>query len=545
MKFSIESIVAESTETSRTGDQRLDAVLDLPLDERAAEVALSLIRQFLSRIATNQAALIAAAEAAFPRTDRSVSSKSILCSLLQLSEDATRNEPLLEATLAPLLQGSRPLGADADTAARADAFYSLPLEEQRRELAVGLIRQHLHVAAKRPPSDAATSAFYQSAHFGTTTLEQLYTNVKDQFDASFPKVHHKSVTKMNLLVHLAQVDTPPATTSVLEALLGQQLSQSEILESVPTQHFEYTDDDAVEINGIRVSDVQQGATVNNLDELDLEHAVILGKGAGGSVMKAVHRPTNYTFAVKEIRLSEESIAQVQSEVQVIWGSVKAPVQQRCAALVDCYGVFYRAITLYIVMELMEGSLKDLIKKRRAVDEQGCLAIAYQVLQGLHFLHSTRRQLHRDIKPHNILFRAADGAVKIADFGISSKQMESVNFNKQSTYCGTTLYMSPQRIRGEAYGVEGDLWSFGVTLLELARGDLPFTGDIFSIDRLAKEPPTLPSVSPFGATYSFEFQEFLGLCFAPAEKGVTAASLLEHNWLFGMTWDDSRRIVRSF
>lgn len=95
-------------------------------------------------------------------------------------------------------------------------------------------------------------------------------------------------------------------------------------------------------------------------------------------------------------------------------------------------------------------------------------IAEAVLGGLVYLYRDHRIMHRDIKPSNILVNSG-GAIKLCDFGVSSELENSV----ANTFVGTGTYMAPERIQGSAYTVQSDVWSFGLTLMELAIGKFPF------------------------------------------------------------------------
>jgi mitogen-activated protein kinase kinase len=95
-------------------------------------------------------------------------------------------------------------------------------------------------------------------------------------------------------------------------------------------------------------------------------------------------------------------------------------------------------------------------------------IAEAVLGGLTYLYRTHRIMHRDIKPSNILVNSK-GQIKLCDFGVSSELEGSV----ADTFVGTGTYMAPERIKGAQYTIHSDVWSFGLTLMELAIGKFPF------------------------------------------------------------------------
>ncbi len=77
-------------------------------------------------------------------------------------------------------------------------------------------------------------------------------------------------------------------------------------------------------------------------------------------------------------------------------------------------------------------------------------------------------MHRDIKPSNVLVNSR-GSIKLCDFGVSGELVNSI----ADTFVGTSTYMAPERIQGAKYSVKSDVWSVGLTLMELAIGRFPF------------------------------------------------------------------------
>jgi serine/threonine protein kinase len=130
------------------------------------------------------------------------------------------------------------------------------------------------------------------------------------------------------------------------------------------------------------------------------------------------------------------------------------------------------------MEYMDlGTLGDILKRCHQIPEVMLGLIAFQVLNGLDYLHRSIKLIHRDIKPSNLLVNS-NGSVKISDFGVSGQLMNSKD--QRSTWIGTVTYMSPERFRGgcditylESYSWDTDLWSLGLTLLECAWGRYPY------------------------------------------------------------------------
>ena len=152
----------------------------------------------------------------------------------------------------------------------------------------------------------------------------------------------------------------------------------------------------------------------------------------------------------------------------------------CASehICEYYGAFMddTAGTIGISMEFCEGGSLDSIyrevkKLGGRTGEKVLGKVAEAVLNGLTYLHG-RRIIHRDIKPSNILLTRA-GEVKLCDFGVSG---EFGTKGDASTFIGTSYYMAPERITGQSYTITSDVWSLGVTLLEVAQHRFPFPAD---------------------------------------------------------------------
>jgi serine/threonine protein kinase len=104
-----------------------------------------------------------------------------------------------------------------------------------------------------------------------------------------------------------------------------------------------------------------------------------------------------------------------------------------------------------------------------VDVLGKIAVA--VLNGLVYLYTKHHIMHRDIKPSNILINS-QGRIKLCDFGVSGELINSI----ADTFVGTSTYMAPERIQGDRYTVKSDVWSYGLSIMELAIGRFPFSSN---------------------------------------------------------------------
>ncbi|KAK3069279.1 MAP kinase kinase (MEK) [Teratosphaeriaceae sp. CCFEE 6253] len=116
-----------------------------------------------------------------------------------------------------------------------------------------------------------------------------------------------------------------------------------------------------------------------------------------------------------------------------------------------------------------GSLDSISKNFGPVRVDVLGKIAEAVLGGLTYLYTVHKIMHRDIKPSNVLVNSK-GQIKLCDFGVSSELENSV----ADTFVGTGTYMAPERIQGSPYTVKSDVWSVGLTLMELAIGKFPFS-----------------------------------------------------------------------
>ncbi|EPX74249.1 STE/STE7 protein kinase Wis1 [Schizosaccharomyces octosporus yFS286] len=234
----------------------------------------------------------------------------------------------------------------------------------------------------------------------------------------------------------------------------------------------------------------------------------LGKGNYGVVYKALHRPSGVTMAVKEIRLSleEATFNQIIMELDILHKATSPYI-------VDFYGAFFVEGSVFICMEYMDVGSMDKLYIGGITDEGVLSRIAYAVLQGLKTLKEEHNIIHRDVKPTNVLVNSS-GQIKLCDFGVSGNLVASIS----KTNIGCQSYMAPERIRvgggGNgvlSYTVQADIWSLGLTILEMAIGCYPYPPDSYTsiFAQLSAicdgEPPKMPSC------FSPEAHDFVNRC----------------------------------
>ncbi|KAF2673267.1 kinase-like protein [Microthyrium microscopicum] len=194
----------------------------------------------------------------------------------------------------------------------------------------------------------------------------------------------------------------------------------------------------------------------------------LGAGNGGTVSKVQHVATKVIMARKIIHVEakKEIRRRIVRELQIM---------HECNSpnIVSFFGAFMNdGGDVIMVMEYMDcGSLDSVSKKFGPVRVDVLGKIAESVFGGLTYLWQNHRIMHRDIKPSNVLVNSR-GQIKLCDFGVSSELEGSV----ADTFVGTGTYMAPERIQGAQYTVKSDVWSVGLTLMELAIGKFPLHSD---------------------------------------------------------------------
>lgn len=207
----------------------------------------------------------------------------------------------------------------------------------------------------------------------------------------------------------------------------------------------------------------QKQKVGELSQDNFEKLGELGAGNGGVVWKVLHKNSETIMARKLIHLEIKPAVRNQ-----ILRELKVLHECNSPYIVGFYGAFYNDAEISICMEYMDGGSLDLIlKKAGRIPEPISGKISVAVLKGLSYLREKHQIMHRDVKPSNILVNSR-GEIKICDFGVSGQLIDSM----ANSFVGTRSYMSPERLQGTHYTVQSDIWSLGLSLVELAIGKYP-------------------------------------------------------------------------
>ncbi|KAG6941068.1 serine/threonine kinase 10, partial [Chelydra serpentina] len=263
----------------------------------------------------------------------------------------------------------------------------------------------------------------------------------------------------------------------------------------------------------------------------------LGDGAFGKVYKAKNKETGALAAAKVIETkSDEELEDYMVEIEIL-----ATCDHQY--IVKLLGAFYHDSKLWIMIEFCPGGAVDavMLELDRGLTEPQIQVICRQMLEALVYLHS-KKIIHRDLKAGNVLL-TQDGDIKLADFGVSAKNIKTLQ--RRDSFIGTPYWMAPEVVMCETmkdtpYDYKADIWSLGITLIEMAQIEPPHheLNPMRVLLKIAKsDPPTLNSPSK----WSPEFKDFLKTALDKnPETRPSAAQLLEHSFVNKVT---SNRALR--
>ncbi|XP_054476235.1 dual specificity mitogen-activated protein kinase kinase 5 isoform X1 [Anoplopoma fimbria] len=273
--------------------------------------------------------------------------------------------------------------------------------------------------------------------------------------------------------------------------------------------------DSMANNSLKKSSAELKRILTNgqINAQDIHYQEQLGHGNGGTVYKAYHLLGKRVLAVKVIPLdiTVELQKQIMSELEILY---------KCDSpyIITFFSAFFVENRISICTEFMDGGSLDVYKR---IPEHVLGRIAVAVVKGLTYLWSLKI-LHRDVKPSNMLVNTR-GQVKLCDFGVSTQLVNSI----AKTYVGTNAYMAPERISGEQYGIHADVWSVGISFMELALGMFPYPQPLQLLQCIVDEDPPVFPVGQF----SEKFVNFITQCMRRQPKERPAPNnLMDHSFI---------------
>eukprot|EP01147_Barroeca_monosierra_P003461 gene3461-6096_t len=284
----------------------------------------------------------------------------------------------------------------------------------------------------------------------------------------------------------------------------------------------------------------------------------LGEGSYGAVHKACRKDTGHVYAVK--------IVAVDTDLQEIIKEISIMQQCNSDFVVKYFGSYFKMSDLWIVMEYCGGgSIADSIRLRRQplreefvprgterdisaasavlvieqcfpkhfiiviilqLEEPHIQLVILDILHGLSYLHK-QRKIHRDIKAGNILL-SDNGHAKLADFGVAGQLSDSLA--RRNTVIGTPYWMAPEVIQEVGYDVKADIWSVGITCIEMAEARPPHA-EIHPMRAIFMIPTRPPPTFRRPANWTTTFNQFISNCLVKEPTARQSADeLLQHEFI---------------
>lgn len=228
----------------------------------------------------------------------------------------------------------------------------------------------------------------------------------------------------------------------------------------------------------------------------------IGQGTFGAVHRGRHKPSGYEMVIKTVEIeADDGTDSLKNEIEIL---------KRCRHLniVTYFGTCSYEGRLWVLMDYCAfGSVKDMMERlSRTLTEKEIASICAAILQGLMYLHSRHNIVHKDVKPANILMNES-GEVRLGDFGVSEQLSSTLCLGSMA---GTPHYMAPEISVSSNCTSKADIWSLGITAIEMAEGKPPYADQnhmraMFLIRH--KSAPTLKNLRK----WSPEFTSFVEAC----------------------------------
>lgn len=261
-------------------------------------------------------------------------------------------------------------------------------------------------------------------------------------------------------------------------------------------------------------------------ELVFEIQAKEGAGAFGRVFRACYKSDPSRLAALKVIPVALEAGQRGEDIETVRREIQFLRECDHPNVVAFYGAYYKDGALWVAMEYCGGGSVGDVSRTRRLGEHEIACIMRGALNGLAYLHS-KKKIHRDIKGGNILL-TANGQVKIADFGVSAQLRDTMS--RRGTFVGTPYWMSPEMIQDSDYDYKSDIWSLGITAIELADQKPPLF-DEHPMRVLIQIPRNPPPQLKCARAWTPAFAHFLAFCLQkdPLER-PSALECLEHGFI---------------
>jgi mitogen-activated protein kinase kinase 7 len=256
---------------------------------------------------------------------------------------------------------------------------------------------------------------------------------------------------------------------------------------------------------------------------DLERERRIGSGVTGEVFQLKHKKTGTSMAAKKMVWVDDA-----EERKRILMDLHVMSTHNSPHIVQYYGSTLIPNEVWVFMELMDTCLNRLLKRIGGpIPEPIVCKMTISIVKALDYLKSKHQIMYRDVKPSHILLDRL-GNVKLCGFSMSGRLVDSLAYTRDA---GTAGYMAPERINisSNGYDVRADIWSLGISLVELATGSSPYSLERFNtefalLSHIVDAEPPLPDKDKF----SSEFYSFVAQCLTKeVGRRPHYAELLQH------------------
>jgi len=254
---------------------------------------------------------------------------------------------------------------------------------------------------------------------------------------------------------------------------------------------------------------------------DYEIFEMVGKGSFATVWVGRNRITNCPVAVKQFTKNEinsnEVLATMHREISIM-RMLNHPL------IVDLYEVVETEDNIFMILEYVENdTLLEYVNMSSPIGENKARMFFAQIIAVMHYLHSEKRVVHRDLKAENVLLDR-NGNIRVIDFGLSNVLNQTTS--SLNTACGSSAYVAPEMLMNQPYTQSADIWSAGILLYAINASHLPFEDKNVTrlIDKVLHESPVFP------VGFSTHLTDLITKMLSKnPEQRITLEGIIQHPW----------------